>query len=430
MSAFIGMRGTGDWATDERPKSWREGILYLYPNGDMPLTAIMSKMSSETVTDAEFNWWTKSLASQACTITGRYTDAALSSAYVSGGVTDDVLYIKGAEASIKEFRKGHLVMLRYTVDYTLDCVALVEDTQLNGASSYVAVKLQENDDNSSTYTIANADRMLIIGNSQAEGAPMPNSVAYNPTKIYNYTQIFETSLEITRTAMRTKLRTKNSYEEAKREALELHGIEMEKGFIWGIRRETTGDNGKPRRTTGGILWFLKTYASDNVDDYTQNTDFSGDTWLQGGEEWLDNMVEQIGRYGSEDKLVLCGSGALLGINRLAKANGNYQLVAKTTSYGIKVVEWTGPHGTWYLKRHPLFSYEVTNRYSMLIVEPKEFKSKIIDDTFFKPDTSELKGGAASFDGRRESWLTEIGLEMHNPTYGGYLNGVGVDNELS
>uniref|UniRef100_A0A6M3JA30 Putative structural protein n=1 Tax=viral metagenome TaxID=1070528 RepID=A0A6M3JA30_9ZZZZ len=55
MSAFLGMRGNGDWATDQRPKNWRETILYLYPNGSAPLTAILSKMSSEKVDDPEFN---------------------------------------------------------------------------------------------------------------------------------------------------------------------------------------------------------------------------------------------------------------------------------------------------------------------------------------------------------------------------------------
>ena len=58
MSAILGMKGTGDWATDQRPKSWRQQIIYLYPNGSAPLTAMMSKMKSLKVTDPEFNWWT------------------------------------------------------------------------------------------------------------------------------------------------------------------------------------------------------------------------------------------------------------------------------------------------------------------------------------------------------------------------------------
>ena len=60
MGGFLGMRGTGDWVTNQRPQNWREQILYLYPNGMAPLTAILSMMSSEMTTDPTFNWWTQS----------------------------------------------------------------------------------------------------------------------------------------------------------------------------------------------------------------------------------------------------------------------------------------------------------------------------------------------------------------------------------
>ena len=52
--AFLGMRGTGDWVADQRPKSWREFILYEYPNGSAPLTAITAKLKSEQIDDPEF----------------------------------------------------------------------------------------------------------------------------------------------------------------------------------------------------------------------------------------------------------------------------------------------------------------------------------------------------------------------------------------
>ena len=70
--AFLGMRGTGDWATDERPKNWRQGILYLYPNGSAPLTGLLSKMSEESVDDPEFTWWTKTLPVQGGTVVDTY----------------------------------------------------------------------------------------------------------------------------------------------------------------------------------------------------------------------------------------------------------------------------------------------------------------------------------------------------------------------
>ena len=71
--AFLGMRGTGDWVTDQRTKNWREAILYEYPNGSAPLTAILAKLKSERTDDPEFYWWTKTLPTQRAAVTGVYT---------------------------------------------------------------------------------------------------------------------------------------------------------------------------------------------------------------------------------------------------------------------------------------------------------------------------------------------------------------------
>jgi hypothetical protein len=44
------------------------------------------------------------------------------------------------------------------------------------------------------------------------------------------------------------------------------------------------------------------------------------------------MLEQLFRYGNKQKLALCGSGALLGINRLVKAKGTYEFTSSLGSY--------------------------------------------------------------------------------------------------
>lgn len=419
---FLGMRGTGDWTADERPKSYRDMILYLYPNGDAPLTAILAKMSMESVDDPEFNWWTKALPQQSGAITGVYTNSTLATAYVSGAALGATLYIKVAEAAADEVRAGHVVVLRLDTDLTLDVVAKVTAVTKAGASSYLTVKLLEADDNSATKDLSDATSFLVIGNSNPEGADRPEGIAYDPVKLSNYTQIFRTPLSLTRTAMKTKLRTGEAYKRAKKEALELHSIEMERARIWGIPTETTGANGKPERTSGGILHFIRQNAASNVSDY--RTAYSGVTWATSGKVWLDTMMEQLFRYGKTEKLALCGSGALLGINQVAEASGQYQLNAKATSYGIQVVELVSPFGVLYLKRHPLFSYNTTDRNSMLVLEPEKLRTRTIDDTFFKPDESEKKSTGAGRDGVEEEFLTEDGLELHHPECFGYLSGVG------
>jgi hypothetical protein len=432
--SFLGMRGTGDWATDQRPKSWREVILHRYPNGMAPLTAILSKMGSEAVTDPEFNWWTKSLPTQSAAVTGVYTDSGLSVAYVSGAAQYTVLYVKMAAASIVNFRAGHQVLLRDASDLSVDCVAKVDAITVNGASSYLTVTLLEADNNSTAGDLSNCDVALIIGSINSEGAAMPDAIAYDPTKWYNYTQIFRTPLEMTRTAMKTKLRTGEQYKEAKRECLELHSIEMEKAFLFGVPSERTGSNGKLERTTLGLIPAIRggyngVTTAGLVKNYQVDTDFSSDTWLTSGEEWLDIQLEQIFRFGAKDKLCLAGSGAILGINKLIKAGGNFDYTPATASYGINVTKWVTAFGTINIMTHPLFSFEATTRNSMVIFEPKDLKYRYIDDTFYKEDPNLKKGGWTSRDGIKEEFLTECGLEYYHPDGWGYLYGVGLNNTL-
>src|SRR5580765_4814587 len=59
--AFAGLRGTGKFATDERPTEFRESILFLDPNGQAPLTAMMAKVKKEATGSAQINWWEEKL---------------------------------------------------------------------------------------------------------------------------------------------------------------------------------------------------------------------------------------------------------------------------------------------------------------------------------------------------------------------------------
>jgi hypothetical protein len=424
--AFLGMRGTGNWVEDERPLNWRQGILYLYPNGSAPLTALLSKMSDESTTDPQFHWWTKQLAAQGGATTGLFTNTALTTAYAQvDGTVGATIYVRLSEAVASEFRAGHQVLLRDAQDLRVDLNAKVTAVTLAGASSYLTVRFLEADDNSPSSSLVNADTVLIVGNINPEGGPIPDAIAYDPTKWLNYTQIFRNPLDITRTARKTTLRTEDSYQEAKRESLELHAIEMEKAFLFGIATENVGANGKPERTTMGLVNAIKAGAVSNVRDFTTDPSVpAGTDWAAGGEDWLDGMLEQIFRFGGMEKLAFAGSGALLGINKLAKTTGQIQLRPMDTSYGLKVVEWVTPFGVIYLKTHPLFSYDATTRNTLLIFEPQELRYRYIDDTMFIPDDGEH--GHNRIDGTKEEWLTECGLEYHHPIKFGYLSGVGFD----
>jgi hypothetical protein len=425
MSGFLGMRATDDWATDQRPLNWRESILYLYPNGDAPLTALLAKVKSEKTDDPQFHWWTKALPTQRATITDVFTDAVLSSSYTTGGVVGTVLYAQMSAADATHFKVGHQVIFRYSSSYAYDINGKVVTVVQNGSSSYVAVKLLQAD--ASNY-IASANVLYVIGTINAEGAAMPDAITYDPTKFYNYTQIFRTSLEITRTARRTRLRTGDAYKEIKREALELHSIEMEKNLIFSYPTELVGDNGKPERTTGGIIYFINNYSGITSSYITDSSaGVNGKTWVAGGMDWLDYYLEQVFRYGSDSRLAFCGSGTILEINKLVKQFGTYTLDKGTIGFGIKVMQWITPFGVINLKRHPLFSYETTNRNSMLILAPEQLRWRYVDDTEFYDDPEKKNTGHTRRDATKEEYLTEAGLEIHHPQMFGWLHGFGSDN---
>jgi hypothetical protein len=451
MGAFFGMRGTGDWGENVKPDTWRETILFLNPSGSTVLTGITSMMKSERTDSSKVHWWTNQLSTQAGAVTGVYIDAGLSTEYVYAthhatyGIAGGVVYAKVAEATAKMFREGHQCMLRDADRYDVDVIGKVVGVQFNGASSYIAVRLLEADDNSAaaaTYNIATVDKILVTGSINSQGGTRPAAIVYDPTEVYNVTGIYRTAVDLTRTAAKEKLRTGNAYEDAKTQALLYHGVELEKALLWSIRSENTGANGKPENTPMGLLQFIKTYASANVDDYSlsTDTDFKGYTWLQAGEYWLDTKIKDIfsktpdtpGRLGGE-RLALCGAGAMLGIQRLVKNTGLYQLTQDTVGYGIKVTRMNTVFGDLLLKIHPLFSWESSNSNSMLIVNPSYLKYRPFadDDTKFLKDVAWHNGEAkvGGKDGPDEEFMTECTWEFYHADTMGYLNGVGLDNTV-
>lgn len=431
---WLGMTGTGNWTT-QRPESWVQGIFKEKPNGDFLLTGISSMMKSQKVDDPHFHWWTTALPTNRATITGVYINAALTTAYVyathasTHGIVGGVIYLKMSAADLIYFVPGVQVVLRDSdrpfVDVAGKVIARVE----NGASSYIAVKLlvaDGQDATPDTYNLSSVDVAIAYSSMQPEGSPMPESITHAETEYENYTQIIETSLSMTRTAMRTKLNTKEAYNSAKVECLEQQVERMEKAKLFGVPWSGVGDNNQKERSTMGWFYFLKTYASGNVSDYATATEYAGKTWLQGGKTWLDNMLKTIFTYGENEKLGVCGNGALYGVNALAESFGTINLEVNAPAYGIKVKTWEHPTGTLHLKTHPLFNYEPTLQYAMLIVEPQQMRRRVIDDVTFKGD-SEFNGGISQIDGRNESYIVEEGYEFYYPLRHGLLYGVGLDS---
>ena len=435
---FLGMLGSGDWATDQRPKAWREMIQMLYPNGAVTLTGLTSKMSSEKVPDPEFNWWTETLQREGGTVSSVYAESTLTTEYAYGdhqttiGIAGGQVYAKVALAVAQQFIVGDVVMLRDADRPNVDCRGEIFSIDYNAGNSKLGILLHEADDNgstpSATESLQTVDTVVKIGDCNSEGGEMQDALHFLPTKVYNYTQIFRRSLDITRTNLELKLRTGEQYQELKRQTLLYHGISLERAFLWGAAYEGTGSNGKPKRTSRGIITDIRTNASDNVSHYPDASGYTTKNWRAGGKDWLDDKFEVGFREGDDEKLAYCGSTFLMGINQLAEQYGQINLQPATEAYGLRVIKWITPFGEINLKTHPLMTKEITMRDMMVAFEPRRLKYRFVTDTTFYPDPNRDKklSGHGKLDGIKEEFLTECGLEYHHPSTGLVLTGGGSD----
>lgn len=429
---FPGMRGSvglgADGSLARRPENWREMILMLYPNGQAPLTALTALMGSEKTDDPIFHWFEKELPAQRATMAGTGLSVVSLGGVAVPNTTaiaaGDTVYWECAAADSGNFKVGHVVHLIATASILplrSRLAMLVTAVASNGITGkLIAATGTGGALLGSLYTVG-----IVGGSAHSEGATSGTSLAYDPSDYSNYTQIFRDSLENTRTASKTRLRTGDAIAQAKKECLELHSIGMERAFFYNpAKYVTTGTNGQPLRTTAGIHGFI----ASNRWEFRAVTGMGSTSWADTAAvaakqyAWLMEKLEQIFRYGSTEKIGFCGSGVLLGIQQLLAMLPSSQvaLSSGTTAYGFKVQSLITPFGTLHLKNHPLFTMDAAYRNDMVIVDTKFIKYRFVDDTSYKPNRQ-----ANDLDGEKSEFLTECGLELNFEKAHAVINGLGL-----
>jgi hypothetical protein len=382
--AFAGLRGTGDWATDERPKNFREMILWRSPNGQAPLTALLSKMASEKVDDPEYNWWEEELA-----VTRLNTNGVMTTTTITAFVVDaDALLLVPGDMLLVE-----------TSDATT-----AEIVRVNGVASDTSFDVIRAQGGTSAAAIPDNTNITKIGNSYAEGSVSPSVSNRNPTKKSNYLQIFKTAYEITNTAKLTRTRTGDPLKNDKKRKMFDHSVAMEFAFLFGKPIEFTGSNGKPQRLTGGLRHFVTTNATVFVTTPTETTFLNAVT-----------PVFDFDGGGGNERIIFAGNGALTSLNKLAKAGMQVRTDEVVKLYGMQLQRWIIPQGTFLLKTHPLMNTHGRYTNSMFVVDPSALKYRFLRDTKMEDDIQ-----ANDADEQKGQWLTECGLEIRHQRTMAYI----------
>lgn len=354
--------------------------LLLFPNASAPLTALLSKLQDQETDDPEFNWYEKGLPAQTAVVSGSQTSG-------------DTQIELATAADYKKFKPGHAVLNTRTLEIVwVTAVASGVLTVIRGKGATAAA-------------MNNTDVLLIIGSHYEEGASTPIAVSYDPSLVTNYCQIFRTAVDITNTMKQTNIRYSDgqALKELKREALEIHSIEMEKAFLWGGAVEDTSSGPNANRTTKGLINFIST----NVQDFSDSVDIA--TW--------ETFLEGVFKNGSNEKLALFGARAINVFNQLARAHYTVEATPTSDTYGMNLTKWITPFGTLQIKQHSLLSNVSAFQDWGFVVDTKHIKYRYLRGR----DTEYLENRQSpGDDATKNEFLTECGLELNHESAHGVI----------
>ena len=402
---IAGLRGTGDWAADERPTDFREFILFRNPNGTAPFTALMSKMGKESCKDPEFHWWDEpndilrlqvagNVAQAGLTITVDSTDPTAS---VPDAVYGNALNLKTGDLLMVELNAAQVAAGEEDVDITNH--EIVRVNVVSSATSFTVVRAQ-----AGTSAPAGADSipdnafLVHMGSAYEEGSDAADATTRNPIKFTNYCQIFKTSYELTNTAREvSNARTGDVESNDKKRKVWDHSRQLEMAMMFGQAFETTGSAGKPLRFMGGLREFI---PASNTTVFNTGGNVDLDTFMDA----INPMFEYDTPAGDE-RIGFCGNAYLNQLNSLAKLNGDIQFGPIIKQFGMNLRQVTLPQGTIYLRRHPLMNRHGLFKGSCFYIDASAVKYRYLRDTKAE-DNIQLPGA----DKKKGQWLTECSLE--------------------
>ena len=400
MAAVAGLRGTGDWGTDERPKNFRESILKRKPNGSAPLVALSAKMKKQTTDDPEYSWWEEEYGVFRFQANGGETAGAAS-------ITVDEA---GGGMVATHLKAGDLLLVESGVDATYSAEILQVLTTPTVATE---IPVTRGVAGTSAAVIADNAWLLLIGSAYEEGTSAPDAVSRNPTKYFNYTQIFKDTYEITGTAEQTRTRTGDPVANDKARKMYDHSTKLEQAWIFGRRSEVAGAaKGKPKRTSDGIIAMLANASTQQTNATHCYKIWSSaatlDSWIDATEPMFDHVADGVS---TSDRIVLGGRGYLTKLAKLIRADGasTMEMGNTITQWGMRLKQIEGPSGTYFFRTHPLFNVNAGFQNSAIFLNANSFVMRPLKgrDTKMRDNVQ-----ADDEDSRRGYWMTEAGPEIH------------------
>ena len=390
--AIQGMRGTGEFSSDFRPKNYRELFTLLEPNGNAPLNAMLAMGSSEPTDDPEYKNFRDELPDRVLTVNngGGYNNSATS---ITVDASDDNKFAINGAIIINQ-TTGEV--MQATADTT--ATTLTVTRQIGGGS----------------LTIADNAKLFVAGFAAAEGATSPTAITFDATVTSNFTQIFRTAFQVSNTLASTTLRTGDKMNEAMTKALKLHMSDIERAMFFGKKVESNGSTASPTRYTGGLTTQL-TNAISITSDYAT---YGGSGAGQMTEAGFDSLlISTIFKYGSKQKIAFVGETVAATLQAIGK--DRWKPTAVEGAYGVNLTQYSTFAGDLMIHLHPQFRQLDHMKSAMVIVDFPHLVYRYLEGR----DTQMLENRqAVDADSVKSEYLTECGLELLQDKVHAYVTG--------
>jgi len=376
MAGIQGIRGTGEFSADFRPKNYRELFTLLEPNGNAPLNALLAMGSSEATDDPEYKNFRDELPERTLKINNGsgYNNTATS---LTIDASDDNKYaINGA--IVVNSNTGEV--MHVSADTTATTLVVVRN--IGGT----------------TFTITDNDDLFVAGFAASEGASTPTAISFDATVASNFTQIFRTAFSVSGTLQSTYLRTGDKEDEAMTKALKLHMSDIERAMFFGKKHEANGSTAQPTRYTGGLTTQLT-----NVIDVASDIDGDG---TMSEAQFDEQLISTVFKFGSKQKIAFVGETVAHHLQEFGK--NRWQPTQVEGSYGVNFTRYQTFAGDLMVHLHPQFRQIPNMKQSMVIIDFPYLNYRYLQDR----DTSLLENRQSpGADSVTHEYLTECGLEL-------------------
>jgi len=380
MAAIQGLRGTGEFSSDFRPKNYRELYTLLEPQGNAPLNALLAMGSSEATDDPEFKNFRDELPDRKMKVNGAV--ASTSTTTITIDASDD-----------NKFAVNGSIVINSATGEVMHVTADTTGTTLTATRNI----------GGTAHQIADNAEMFIAGYAASEGGSAPTAISFDAVVANNFCQIFRTAFSVSNTLNSTHLRTGDKMDEAMTKALKLHMSDIERAMLFGVKHESNGSTAQPTRFTGGLINSLTNVVDINSDFASYGGTGAG----QMTEEGFDSLlISTIFKYGSSQKIAFVGENVANQLQQIGK--DRWAPTSVEGSYGVSLTKYSSFAGDLMVHLHPQFRQIPGMKNAMLVVDFPFLSYRYLQGR----DTQLLENRQApDLDAVLSEYMTECGLEL-------------------